>query len=210
MPLIQTKGFMENNIWSEFAQSYDKVIPELNCYMAMLNKILRHAEGSQLVIDAGCGTGLVSRELVERKATVFAFDNNAQMLAEAFKKRNALQRDAQTWQILPGDVVKFPQETPHNADVVIFNNVLFFVAEPELALKEAFAHLKDGGVLIATGPRKRPDAVAVMDRAREEWVNESRYTPDLIRSVEHFEGLSKRLTKHEMVSFLNPKSLWLN
>ena len=57
---------MVDNIWTDFAQSYDAICSQLNCYRRMVAKIQRDTEGRKYVIDAGCGTGLVSQPLVER------------------------------------------------------------------------------------------------------------------------------------------------
>jgi SAM-dependent methyltransferase len=167
---------MVDNIWTEFARSYDAICSQLNCYRRMVAKIRRDTEGRKYVIDAGCGTGLVSQPLVERGHTVVGFDNNPGMLGLALAKHERAPEEAKRrWKVLEGDVRTFPAPVPGEADAVVLNNVLFYVREPEAVLREARSHLKPGGVLIATGPRRRPDLKKVMVNSIEEWKAEGRW-----------------------------------
>ena len=196
------------NIWSNFAKSYDEVIPKLDCYNVMFQKIMSHTQNANICIDAGCGTGIISQAWVNQGKTVFGFDNNPGMLGLAFEKNSKLPKElAQKWQITYGDVRKFPEEAPHNADAIVMNNVLFYVPEPEVAILEAYNHLAPGGVLVCTGPKSRPNPVLVFDEEVAGFKRKNIYTTELQNSIAHFFECSKKLTSQEMVTFFEPTAL---
>ncbi len=201
---------MVDNIWTEFARSYDAICSQLNCYRRMVAKIHRDTEGRRYIIDAGCGTGLVSQPLVARGHTVVGFDNNPAMLGLARRRHEEATEEARwRWKVLEGDVRSFPAEVPGEADAVLLNNVLFYVREPEEVLREAFSHLKPGGVLIATGPRKRPDLRKVMVNSIEEWKAEGRWDEALQAATTYHVDVTRRLVTdpNEMVTFFEPDAL---
>jgi SAM-dependent methyltransferase len=201
---------MVDNIWSEFAWSYDAICSQLNCYRRMVAKILRDTKGRRCVIDAGCGTGLVSQPLVERGHTVVGFDNNVAMLGLALRKHAQAPEEARRrWRILEGDVRAFPQGVPGEADAVVLNNVLFYVREPGAVLCESFERLKPGGVLIVTGPRKRPDLQKVMVSSIEEWKAEGRWDEALKSATTYHADVTRRLVTdpNEMVTFFETEAL---
>lgn len=198
-----------DNIWTDFAISYDNVIPELSCYRRKLAKILRDTADCKLIIDAGCGTGLVSEELVKRGQTVFGFDNNSGMLGQAYR-RHALMTPAQQafWKLVEGDVQNFPVDTPRQADAIVLNNVLFYVPEPERCLELCSKHLSPTGRLIITGPTKRPDINKILRLSVEDWKTEGRYTPELEQAFNHHSELARKLAGgEEMCTFYQPEEL---
>jgi SAM-dependent methyltransferase len=199
-----------DNIWTEFARSYDAICSQLNCYRRMVAKIQRDTEGRKYVIDAGCGTGLVSQPLVERGHTVVGFDNNLAMLGLAVgKQARAPEESRRRWKVLEGDVRSFPREVPGEADAVLLNNVLFYVREPEQVLRQSLEHLKPGGVVIATGPRRRPDLQKVMVNSIEEWKAEGRWDEALRAATAYHADVTRRLVTdpNEMVTFFEPEVL---
>jgi SAM-dependent methyltransferase len=199
-----------DNIWTEFARSYDAICSQLNCYRRMVAKILRDTEGRKYIIDAGCGTGLVSQPLVERGHTVVGFDNNLAMLGLAVGKQARAPEEARRrWKVMEGDVRTFPREVPGEADAVLLNNVLFYVREPEEVLRQSLEHLRPGGVVIATGPRQRPDLRKVMVNSIEEWKAEGRWDEALQAATAYHVDVTRRLVTdpNEMVTFFEPDAL---
>lgn len=196
-----------DNIWNDFAHSYDQMIPELPCYQRQREKLLRDTRNRAYVIDAGCGTGLVGEPLVRRGQRVIGFDNNQAMLALALRRRDREPEAARArWTLLPGDVTTFPLEVEGGADAVVMNNVLFYVRDPEAVLREAWTHLKPGGVLCMTSnKRPRPNLEKVLTNSIQEWESQGRWTEALQRAVNHHRTCAQRLTTdpNEMVTFLD-------
>jgi len=96
------------------------------------------------VLDVGCGTGAVSRELALRPgvAAVVGIDPSAVFLATARKLATGLSNLS----FVEGDGRCLPCEES-SFDAVIFHTTLSHVPDPHSALAEAFRVLRPGGVL---------------------------------------------------------------
>lgn len=197
------------NIWTDFALSYDRVIPEMDCYQKMETKILSHLRGQEVIVDAGCGTGLISKSLIDLGHTVYGFDNNEAMLARAYDRRQELtdEKKRSRWHVTAGDVTKFPTGTPTNANGLVLNNVLFFVDEPELVFEQATATVRKGGIAIFTGPKRKPRNEFVYASIIDDWKTAGKYSQSLEEAFEHHKGLSRRLATKEMKTFFEPEAL---
>jgi hypothetical protein len=92
---------------------------------------------------------------------------------------------------------------------VVLNNVLFYVREPERVLRESLAHLGPGGVLIVTGPKRRPDLKKVMEASIAEWQAEGRWDAGLQVACAYHAQLTRRLVGDpgEMVTFFEVDAL---
>ena len=207
---------MVDNIWTEFAICYDQVIPELNCYQRMVDKILRDTQAARTIIDAGCGTGIVSELLVRRDQSVYGFDNNLGMLHLAEKKQESLLFDAQTasfqpenWVIGRASLPEFPEDCPNQVDAIVLNNVLFYLPECSELLKKCRQYLSSDGVIIITGPKHRPDSEMVHRESMKEWEAEEKDLQLLLPAIQKLAELYGKLTtdENEMVSFFQPEEL---
>ncbi len=103
--------------------------------------VMRFAPGS--VLDAGCGTGRVARELARRGIEVVGVDIDDDMLATARRKAPQL-----TW--VCGDLATI--ELGRTFDVILLaGNVMIFVAPGSegAVLRNLARHLAPGGRMIA-------------------------------------------------------------
>ena len=95
------------------------------------------------VLDAGCGTGRVGRQLARRNVEVVGVDLDAEMLGTA--RRKAPDVD---WQL--GDLSTVDLGRPFDAIVMAGNVMIFLEPGTEGAVLANMArHLSPGGVLIA-------------------------------------------------------------
>lgn len=96
------------------------------------------------VLDVGCGTGPVSRELARRlpAAQIIGIDPSPVFLATARK----LAAGFPYLSYLEGDGRQIPCAA-NSFDVVIFHTTLSHVPHPDIALAEAFRVLRPGGAL---------------------------------------------------------------
>ncbi|RDV82863.1 class I SAM-dependent methyltransferase [Ammonifex thiophilus] len=106
-----------------------------------LQKLLSLRPGEK-VLDAGCGTGIVSRALAADGAEVTGIDISPAMLAVAREKSAGTDIT-----YLEGDITSLPFPDA-SYDAVVCFTTLEFVAEPERALEEMWRVLKPGGRLI--------------------------------------------------------------
>ncbi|HZP58636.1 MAG TPA: class I SAM-dependent methyltransferase [Dehalococcoidia bacterium] len=99
--------------------------------------------GVRSVIDAGCGTGRVGRELARRGLDVVGIDLDREMLATARRKAPGLP-----W--LLADLATVRLARRYDACVMAGNVVIFLTPGSEARVLENVAwHLEPGGLLIA-------------------------------------------------------------
>lgn len=91
-------------------------------------------------LDAGCGTGIYSRRLVERGATVTGLDMDPEMLAAARLK-------APSATFVEGDVTALPFATD-SFDLSLAVTLLCFVEDPQRAVAELVRVTRPGGRVV--------------------------------------------------------------
>jgi SAM-dependent methyltransferase len=95
------------------------------------------------VLDAGCGTGRVGRELARRGLDVAGVDIDAEMLATARRKAPGVD-----WHL--GDLASMDLGRTFEAAVMAGNVMIFLAPGSEQAVVTNLArHLQSGGLLIA-------------------------------------------------------------
>ena len=114
--------------------------------------VMRFAPAS--VLDAGCGTGRIGRELARRDVEVVGVDIDAEMLGTA--RRTAPDVD---WQLADLSTVDLGRDFDA---IVMAGNVMIFLAPGTegAVLANMARHLSSGGVLIA-GFQLQPDRLTI-------------------------------------------------
>ena len=128
--------------YDRLAEAYDELYGEEQ--RAKYSIILENIRGVDVVLDAGCGTGLIASMLGE--CYYVGLDRSKGMLAKAKRSVTSLPAD-----LVRGDVEAMPfrrEGFTHVFSVTVFHEA------PGL-LAEAFRVLKGGGVLAVTLLRKR-------------------------------------------------------
>jgi 2-polyprenyl-3-methyl-5-hydroxy-6-metoxy-1,4-benzoquinol methylase len=103
-------------------------------------------------LDAGCGTGTLSRFLAERGCSVLGVDAAIEMVEAAAR---LAQRDKSVH--LNFERVETIAQLPlasNSCDGVLCSSVLEYVAEVDLCLKEFARVLRPGGVLLVSVPNR--------------------------------------------------------
>ena len=112
--------------------------------------------GVRSVLDAGCGTGRIARELARRGIAIAGVDLDAEMLAVARRKAPELD-----WR--QGDLETIKLRRTFDAVLMAGNVVIYLTPGTEPAvLKNLAAHLNLGGYLIA-GFQQRPGKLTFDD-----------------------------------------------
>ncbi|MGI8903278.1 MAG: methyltransferase type 11 [Solirubrobacterales bacterium] len=143
------------------AATYDRISePQLRWAHEQLARL--ELAGDEVVLDAGCGSGRVTVELIERvpRGRVYAVDASAAMVAHA---RSALGERAT---VLCQDLVAL--ELPEPVDVVFSNATFHWILDHDALFAALARAMKPGGRLVAQcggrgnidGFRRAADAVA--------------------------------------------------
>lgn len=110
-----------------------------------------HVRPGQTWLDAGCGSGVLSRELAARGADVIALDGSPAMLEQA---RGV---GSQSGPRIRYDLIESIENLPLPdgvADGVLCSSVLEYVESPATALAEFHRVLRPGGILMLTVPNR--------------------------------------------------------
>ena len=108
--------------------------------------------------DLGCGTGYVTRALLQRMDRVICVDHSSKMLDEA---RKSLEAYADRVEFRPGELEELPL-ADEEVDAVFCNMVFHHVPDVVAALREIKRVLKPGGRMVVTDLLPH----------RESWMNE--------------------------------------
>jgi ubiquinone/menaquinone biosynthesis C-methylase UbiE len=114
----------------------------------LLDAVNSHAPAQGCVLDLGCGTGELARELASKGLHVVGCDISAEMLSLAAHDSTApdvhwIQLNT-GWTALPFEACAF--------DVIAASSVLEYVADPAAVLHECARVLRHGGTLVCTVP----------------------------------------------------------
>lgn len=125
------------------AATYDRVSgPQVQWAGAVLDRL--GLRGHEAVLDAGCGSGRVTRMLLDRlpRGRVVAVDASTAMVEAA---REALPADRVT--VIAADLVELQLEEP--VDAVFSNAVLHWIPDHDRLFGRLYAALAPGGRLVA-------------------------------------------------------------
>jgi 2-polyprenyl-3-methyl-5-hydroxy-6-metoxy-1,4-benzoquinol methylase len=98
------------------------------------------------VLEIGCGRGVFARELAERGADLDAADFSEAAVSHAARRLEGLHA-----RVLVADIQSIPFED-ETFDVVISQETLEHVDDPQLGLSELVRVTRHGGRLVVTGP----------------------------------------------------------
>ena len=105
---------------------------------------------SKLVLDFGCGTGVVSKSLVRKGICVVSFDTSLGMARRIAKDIDGMNLSKKNYQVV-GDGEKLPFKEKC-FDAVICNGVLHHIPQVMLALNEISRVIKYNGMVFISEP----------------------------------------------------------
>jgi len=116
-------------------------------------------EPTARVLEIGCGTGALTRQLVDRGARVTAYDQNPEMLDRARARLADVASDAVVWQERAAAEIDALPEAHFDAVLAAFSLSEMSALERAHVLREARRRLRKGG-LLAIGDEVRPRGAA--------------------------------------------------
>ncbi len=118
----------------------------------VINSILDHVvQEGQNWLDLGCGSGVITAELLKRGARVVALDGSPAMLNEA---RRTLKKNGGLVSFREGDVQDLTWSDSSVFDGVLCSSVIEYVENPDELIRESSRVLKTNGVLVLSLPPK--------------------------------------------------------
>lgn len=121
----------------------------LACFRTILKRQVRPG---QRWLDLGCGSGVLTRELMSLGAHVVAVDGSPEMLRQAQRFIGSEDEKKVTW--IQSDVEALPRLSINAFDGVLCSSVIEYVEYPSALMREAFRVLRpDGSLVISLPPR---------------------------------------------------------
>ena len=117
-------------------------------YDLVAGKVREHVPVGGVVLDVGCGAGLVAERLADVDATYVGLDfteHSLKYVADAFRDRDATLRTL--WVRGDGERLPFRDGV---VDVLVMSEVIEHLIQPELAVWELSRVMKPGGVFVMT------------------------------------------------------------
>lgn len=112
----------------------------------------REVKAEQNWLDLGCGSGVLTVELLQRGAIVTAVDGSNAMLNEA--KKTAYSFSADRVEYIESDVTLLNMIEDCSFDGLLCSSVIEYLDNPNLLLQEASRVLRRNGTLILSLPPK--------------------------------------------------------
>jgi trans-aconitate 2-methyltransferase len=127
------------------ARAYQRVSgPQMSWGQAVVDRI--PLRGDETALDAGCGTGRVTRLLAERlpQGRVIGLDGSHAMVAEA---RERLADLSPRVTVRQGDLLELELEEP--VDLIVSTATFHWILDHDALFRRLFAALRPGGRLVA-------------------------------------------------------------
>jgi ubiquinone/menaquinone biosynthesis C-methylase UbiE len=150
------KTYKEEKLWNRFARIYDRVEnKDKDIFDSIISKTKEYLKNDDILLDFGCGTGIITNEIAGSVSSVCAIDISPKMLEiaeEKAAKRNILNVNYKYTDIF-SDKMK-----AGTFDAVLAFYILHLFKEPEIVLRRISELLKPGGVIISVTPcmREKP------------------------------------------------------
>lgn len=138
---------MERSFWSSYAPKYDAFMKKVGpAYERIVQLIENELDPADCVLEAACGTGLISMRIAPFVEKYYGCDITPEMIEIA--KNKALSSGISNIEFSVQDAYNLDFEDD-KFDAVILTNALHIMMEPEKVLASVSRVLKSEGLLIA-------------------------------------------------------------
>jgi 2-polyprenyl-3-methyl-5-hydroxy-6-metoxy-1,4-benzoquinol methylase len=136
--------------WDRSADTYDQEEKkDAQTYIQIIEKTKKHLKASDVILDFGCGTGLVSNEIADQVKVIHAIDTSSKMIEIAKKKAEARQIE----NIDYAHATLFDERYQRGSlDVILAFYVLHLLEDAPNVLQRMNDLLKPGGLIVSVTP----------------------------------------------------------
>ncbi|MCK4890945.1 MAG: class I SAM-dependent methyltransferase [Candidatus Aminicenantes bacterium] len=136
--------------WDRTAKNYDKEEKkDEQTYLNIIEKTRKYLKVSDIVLDYGCGTGLVSNEIAGNVKMVHAIDISSKMIEIA--KNKAMGRKIQNIDYAYSTIFD-DRYKKGSFNVILAFYVLHLLYDPQKVIQRMNELLKPGGLIISVTP----------------------------------------------------------
>jgi len=136
--------------WDRASKNYDKTEERFEyIHSKSRENTKKYLNGSNIVLDYGCGTGTTSCEIANRVKEIHAIDISSKMIEIA--KRKVVASKVENINFSQTDIFdkRYKKES---FDVILAFNMLHTVADPQVVLQKIYELLKPEGLFISVTP----------------------------------------------------------
>ncbi len=143
------KGHDYDALHRYWEASHQSASPIFSFRTRLVRDLMPAGGEGKVALDAGCGTGVYTKELLERGYNVDAFDGSPYAVDFLESELTSAQRAAFRAQVC--DLFSYePERGPY--DLIIFSEVLEHIPDDTAALYRLVGMLADNGLLLLTVP----------------------------------------------------------
>jgi ubiquinone/menaquinone biosynthesis C-methylase UbiE len=161
-------GFDEIGVYYSGEEFYH-INPETEVIVDEIDKLINNG----LFLDLGCGDGFFTVPLAKRKKKIIAGDISNNMLSLLIKKAKINNISLETVDIIRMNALNIPI-FDNSVDVILANNLLHLISNPQKVLNEIYRILKKEGIFIilSDSPNKSIDTNFSEEEIYMKYVNE--------------------------------------
>ena len=148
--LILNKMNKSKEFWDRASKNYDKTEERFEyIHSKSRENTKKYLNGSNIVLDYGCGTGTTSCEIANRVKEIHAIDISSKMIEIA--KRKAVASKVENINFSQTDIFdkRYKKES---FDVILAFNMLHTVIDPQVVMRRIYELLKPEGLFISVTP----------------------------------------------------------
>lgn len=136
--------------WDRASKNYDKTEERFEyIHSKSRENTKKYLNGSNIVLDYGCGTGTTSCEIANRVKEIHAIDISSKMIEIA--KRKAVASKVENINFVQTDI--FDKRCKKESfDVILAFNMLHTVIDPQVVMRRIYELLKPEGLFISVTP----------------------------------------------------------
>jgi ubiquinone/menaquinone biosynthesis C-methylase UbiE len=154
-----------DKMWSIYSASYDRVLLKFPPYKTLIDDVIAVVpKGNLSVVDLGCGTGNVTRALLDRGHRVTAIENNLGMLDQLAEK-NFDDKKLKVVKCAMQHLECIPDNT---FDAAVMVNVLYAVDQPLKCLHDVHRILRKDGLFGLSTTHRESNLDSLLARIEDE------------------------------------------